>query len=802
MEPKTYQWEPATPPDATPETDAVAAPDATAAPTGPVAYGYEPPTQKDVSFLSDLGQSAYSGLLTAGATMRGIPGSLMYYGDRAGNYVLGRPQPDASGIAPHDFDILGNLDREQRQAVRAGEAVPFIVRSAVNTDRPFREGDPTKVEYATTWPTITGSIREAEQNWPGMKYDPNTYIGSLVKTGTDFAVQSVPLGGPRTVVQRVLTGFGSGVGSEAVGDIGALGGPVGETTGRFLGAVAGDIATRKFGTFFQNIAMTDAVAARQLSEAAAKDFADNPELRQKLQNALDSGETIIPYDFLQGPNAQAILKKNFNPDQVAFIENFNKNLTARSAGVNNELDQFFSQNFGGSLRDETFASDLKAANNAERTKIYTEMRALPHAQNLWTPELRSALDNGLVAEAAGMVSGMVKAKEFPTAWNVRAPDITPPIPGVKQQFIFNPKAPPNIQYWDQVQRKLRALADAAERSSDPSMAGKAEAYREARQQLLDAIEAPNAVPEFGSVRNRAAELFGEESSLEGGFKMAQKLGSNSPFKVDEFMSNFDKLSKEQQQQFAQGAARFVFGKTVNGVSNAVSYLENPNVRDVLSRVMGPEKFDALYGKTIAAALKQDATALSVAASSGGKKVSAHDALMYLATTGGFGAVGALPAAFSSPNMSAILGTTFAAAGFTGKLALSASEAKVAREALTLAMSQKPEDAVKLGKLINENYDVASALMKQSDFLRSATGAIYNAGLNATAEAAPLPPEPLAIPLAQNQGGRVERKAGGRVANSISAEVVRTRALLGNKTASMLSVPDDAIISALNLARKT
>jgi len=58
-----------------------------------------------------------------------------------------------------------------------------------------------------------------------------------------------------------------------------------------------------------------------------------------------------------------------------------------------------------------------------------------------------------------------------------------------------------------------------------------------------------------------------------------------------------------------------------------------------------------------------------------------------------------------------------------------------------------------------------------------------------------------VPRGQASGGRIERKSGGRVANAISAEVVRTRALLGNKTASILSIPDDAIISALNLARK-
>ncbi len=48
--------------------------------------------------------------------------------------------------------------------------------------------------------------------------------------------------------------------------------------------------------------------------------------------------------------------------------------------------------------------------------------------------------------------------------------------------------------------------------------------------------------------------------------------------------------------------------------------------------------------------------------------------------------------------------------------------------------------------------------------------------------------------------RVQRKSGGRIKNSISAEVRKVRALLSQKTASMLSMPDDAIATALHIAK--
>jgi hypothetical protein len=57
-----------------------------------------------------------------------------------------------------------------------------------------------------------------------------------------------------------------------------------------------------------------------------------------------------------------------------------------------------------------------------------------------------------------------------------------------------------------------------------------------------------------------------------------------------------------------------------------------------------------------------------------------------------------------------------------------------------------------------------------------------------------------LPVSENAGGRVARKSGGRIKNSISDEVRKVRTLLSEKTASMLSMPDDAVATALNIAK--
>lgn len=56
-------------------------------------------------------------------------------------------------------------------------------------------------------------------------------------------------------------------------------------------------------------------------------------------------------------------------------------------------------------------------------------------------------------------------------------------------------------------------------------------------------------------------------------------------------------------------------------------------------------------------------------------------------------------------------------------------------------------------------------------------------------------------IPKRDGGRVARKAGGRIkGNPISAEVRKVRTLLSHKTATMLSMPDDAVATALHIAK--
>jgi hypothetical protein len=116
-----------------------------------------------------------------------------------------------------------------------------------------------------------------------------------------------------------------------------------------------------------------------------------------------------------------------------------------------------------------------------------------------------------------------------------------------------------------------------------------------------------------------------------------------------------------------------------------------------------------------------------------------------------------------------------------------------------------------GRSAQERAAVLDAISKNQANLRSGLTAVA-ATRPAREELVPLeieipggdlPVSAAEEPAQQASGGRIARKSGGRTTgNAISAEVKRVRALLSEKTASMLSVPDDAIATALHLAKRT
>jgi hypothetical protein len=125
---------------------------------------------------------------------------------------------------------------------------------------------------------------------------------------------------------------------------------------------------------------------------------------------------------------------------------------------------------------------------------------------------------------------------------------------------------------------------------------------------------------------------------------------------------------------------------------------------------------------------------------------------------------------------------------------------LARKFMEVYTQRGVENAIKTvlaGRSAQEKAAVRDAISKTEARARAALGSSA-AVQQSTPTEIDIPGGDL--PVSENAGGRVARKSGGRIKNSISDEVRKVRALLSEKTASMLSMPDDAVATALNIAK--
>jgi alkylation response protein AidB-like acyl-CoA dehydrogenase len=130
-------------------------------------------------------------------------------------------------------------------------------------------------------------------------------------------------------------------------------------------------------------------------------------------------------------------------------------------------------------------------------------------------------------------------------------------------------------------------------------------------------------------------------------------------------------------------------------------------------------------------------------------------------------------------------TALAAAGWGTKGAVNWQTDRRASALLDMALSDDPRVQQQLVDAARGNERVRVVLTKMEDDL-----AKYFASHPS---------------IALGQQDRQGRKAGGRVmrdAISLAQNAVRTRKAIGGQTEQMLSMPDDAIVSALHTAKKT
>jgi len=305
-----------------------------------------------------------------------------------------------------------------------------------------------------------------------------------------------------------------------------------------------------------------------------------------------------------------------------------------------------------------------------------------------------------------------------------------------------------------------------------------------KEQLVGELD--NAVSGYATARSAAAESLGARTAIEAGYGSLKNLNA---FKSQEVLDAFAKMSPAQQQEFRYGQlsalSEIAADKGPKGILNAFGKKET---WDRLESVIGKDQLNQINGNAVAKDLMSKIQVLKEAPAAQNQSVFGSPTVIGLAGAG----AGKLAekglsqiASMSLPEMATIaLGATTALAA---KGWYTVQEQRLAPKLMEMAASNDPVKLTELSVMLRNNAAARSAWDKTEKGIAATT---RNIALSQTPSQADTRPN---------------RKAGGRVmrdAISLAQDAVRTRKAIGGKTEQMLSMPDDAIVSALHTAKKT
>lgn len=746
-----------------------------------------------VDTATDVAKTIPAKLTTGASSILGIPGAI-------GSWAQEKILQGAGKVFGPEIEadvrrgLVAGLSDEEREAVESGRATRNLEMGTI--------------------PTMLGMEESTKETLPFTQYEPETTPGRYAGTAAEFVGGTLPFAalGPGGLSARMGlaareagTAVLSGVGSEAGADYAkAINAPEYEGYFRLIGAIGTPVAAKSVGKniteVFQGVGRGVAPGAEYIDNKVAELLMEDlqngssPMTLAQVQEELARGNAPALFD-MAGKNTRAYLQQVYklSPEITKGIDELNALTKARGADASMNVIDYIDSTYGniGKFKIEDLALD---AAKTETDAAYRLSRTLPNAQNMWTPELSEfAFSNGYVQKAMQEVNDILGSKRA----------------GGFGADMYNV----DLSYWDMVKKRVDDYinkTDPANKmnasSVDTNQHAGAVAAKKRLVQLLD-----TAVPEYADARGAALDKLNVKNAPEAGEKF---LSLRKARDFEENMDVFRNLKPEQQELFRRGFLRSVYDqigskKTLNGV---VDKLTSPSGRKYYREVLGDDVYNDIVGVTAAAQTKANLEAIQ---ESGVWKRLAEGSLQaadLIKTAGSVGTVvvggtKSMGAGAIAAGIAAVLDTV------KNKVILNYAERKVAPEVIKLMQSSDPKDIARLGQIISTNTDAAKVLQKYN-------GALVNFGLSlglsgkeqaqsderdalkGWGDIVPPGQEQPTPENAMRHGGRIGRKSGGRVgSNAISSEVAQTRALLSNKTATMLSMPDDAIVTALHMAKQ-
>lgn len=368
--------------------------------------------------------------------------------------------------------------------------------------------------------------------------------GSLLSRSLFSAGSSSAIAGADTLARG---GSMEDAGKSALlgGGIGAVAPGLGDLLGKGL-SVAGEKVSGLWNTAFN----PEAQAQRLISGSAANDVRAGKAMTQADEaSAALNGQPIINADRF-GTNVRQLSRTaaNSNPAARAALTDQVEQRFLTQAGRAKD----FITRVAPAVDDLGALEALQTAARASNKVRYDAARSNPAARVIWTPEIKNLFQSPDFLAA-------IKGAERTAANDAASSGVK----SVKNPFVFDANgniglrkmadgstALPGLEFWDIVQRNLRATSEKAFRDGDKLLGSQ---VADMRRQLLSSLD--NAVPEFAAARQGAAKAFGAEDALEAGKKFVQQ-----KMAIPEARKAYAALSPAEKKLFATGFASELLDK--------------------------------------------------------------------------------------------------------------------------------------------------------------------------------------------------------------------------------------------------
>jgi len=670
------------------------------------------------------------------------------------------------------------LTIEGYQAAKKGMNDPALLQGKEPT--PEQKGD-VNTTLGLPLPTAQGMEKGIKQVLPYTAEEPETTAGKYAHTGARTGVGFTGLGGKEGIVERGATGIVSGLTSEAGGQAAeALNRPDLDPYARFLGGVMGIPVGSVLSSTVRNMALPSELAEKTLMDAMVKDYRNNQMgmTPEQIKAAFDAGERPLVYDML-GPEARAVLVKNGykTTESAEMAMKLGQAVEQRAKTAGADLSGFIEKEVAGTFLDAPARQAIiKQADKAHVDALYDAMRNDPNAASVWTPKLQALLDGSPSFKKA--VQDAQKTSKDINAGLTGTNDPSKLHIGV-DQLQYGVK--PNLNFLDQVKRNLD---DKISNAFDAQKGNEARNLMSLKNQLVGELD--NAVSGYATARSAAAESLGARTAIEAGYGSLKNLNA---FKSQEVLDAFAKMSPAQQQEFRYGQLSALAEVAADkGPKGILSVFGKKETWDRLESVIGKDQLNQINGNAVAKDLMSKVEVLKQATASQTKNEFGHPTVIGLA-----GAAAGQILEKGIPQIASMSLPQYATAavglvtGLAAKGWYTVQEQRLAPKLMELAASNDPVKLTELSVMLRNNAAARSAWDKTEKGIAATTRNI-------------------ALSQTPNQADtRPNRKAGGRVmrdAISLANDAVRTRKAIGGKTEQMLSMPDDAIVSALHTAKKT